>query len=76
MKTNITEQEDLPDEIDFSQGERAKFYRPNLQLKLPIYLDDEVQQYLLDLANKRNLQIADIANDLIRKATNLDAVVR
>jgi hypothetical protein len=32
-------------EIDFSQGERGKFYRPNLTLNLPVYFDEDIQQF-------------------------------
>ena len=31
--------DDMPAEIDFSGGERGKFYRPNAQLNLPAYSD-------------------------------------
>jgi hypothetical protein len=33
----------MPKEIDFSGGIRGKFYRPNARLRLPVYLDAEVQ---------------------------------
>jgi hypothetical protein len=31
----------LSAEIDFSQGQRGKFYRPATRLALPVYLDDQ-----------------------------------
>jgi hypothetical protein len=36
----------MRDEYDFSKGERGKFYKPDAQLNLPVYLDDEVRAYL------------------------------
>ena len=33
-------------EYDFRKGERGKFYRPNAELRLPIYLNADVQAYL------------------------------
>jgi hypothetical protein len=33
-------------EYDFGKGERGKFYRPNAELRLPIYLNADVQAYL------------------------------
>ena len=36
----------MPKEIDFSGGIRGKFYRPNAKLRLPVYLDADVQAYL------------------------------
>jgi len=68
-KSTILEEDDddLPDEVDFSKGVRGKFYRPNAKLNLPIYLDERVQQFLATLAAKKGVQISDIANDLLKK---------
>jgi hypothetical protein len=54
-------------EIDFSSGSRGKFYRPNAQLNLPVYLDADVQAYLIALAARKGVQLSDIANDLLKK---------
>ena len=32
----------LKKEYDFSKGERGKFYRPDVRLNLPVYLDDDI----------------------------------
>lgn len=32
----------MKDEYDFSKGERGKFYRPEAELNLPMYLDADV----------------------------------
>lgn len=67
-KTTVFEDDDdLPNEMDFSNSIRGKFYRPNATLNLPIYLDEPVQQFLATLAAKKGVQISDIANDLLKK---------
>jgi hypothetical protein len=33
-------------EYDFSKGVRGKFYRPNVRLNLPIYLDDDIADFV------------------------------
>ena len=33
---------------DFSKGERGKFYRPDIQLNLPVYLEPDVRKYFPD----------------------------
>jgi hypothetical protein len=33
-------------EYDFTNGERGKFFRPDADMSLPIYLDSDVQSYL------------------------------
>jgi hypothetical protein len=35
-------------EYNFSKGERGKFYRPDIQLNLPVYLEPEVKLYFPD----------------------------
>jgi hypothetical protein len=35
-------------EYDFSKGERAKFYRPDAEINLPIYLEPDVRKYFHD----------------------------
>jgi len=35
-------------EYDFSKGERGKFYRPDIQLNLPVYLEPDVLKYFPD----------------------------
>ncbi|MFN7936404.1 MAG: hypothetical protein U0R19_23955 [Bryobacteraceae bacterium] len=45
-------------EYDFSKGERGRFYKENAEVRLPIYLDSEVQRYLLvNGMLKREIQI-------------------
>jgi hypothetical protein len=35
-------------EYDFSRGERGKFYRPDIQLNLPVYLEPDLRKYFPD----------------------------
>jgi hypothetical protein len=53
-------------EYDFSQGERGKFYTKDARFNLPVYLDDEVFEYLENLARKRKTDISTIVNQLLR----------
>ncbi len=57
----------MKQENDFSNAERGKFYRPNARLNLPIYLDDDVRDYLTNKAKSKNVELNDIVNDLLRK---------
>ena len=57
----------MPGEIDFSGGTRGKFYRPNLKLNLPVYLDAEVQAYLANIAARKGVPVSDLANDLLKR---------
>jgi hypothetical protein len=59
--------DDMPAEIDFSEGTRGKFYRPNAKLNLPVYLEAEVQDYLAQLAARKGMSLSDLTNDLLKK---------
>jgi hypothetical protein len=61
----------MPDEIDFSQGKRGKFYRPDMKLKLPVYLDEEIQTRLAHLASDKGVELSDLVNALLRKDIEL-----
>ncbi len=54
-------------EYDFSKGEKGKFYHPNAELFIPIYLDREVLNELKKIALKKNLEINTIVNQFLKK---------
>jgi len=57
----------MKQEYDFSSAERGKFYRPNVKLNLPVYLDEDVRDYLANKAKSKNVEVNEIVNDLLRK---------
>ena len=54
-------------EYDFSKGVRGKFYRPNIELNLPIYLEPDVAQFVRELAKAKNTAIETIVNHWLRQ---------
>lgn len=54
-------------EYDFWSAERGKFFRPEAVLRLPIYLDPEVQDYFAAKAQAKNIELDDLVNDLLKK---------
>jgi hypothetical protein len=69
MNDNLDEE--MPDEIDFSEGVRGKFYRPDMKLALPVYLDKDVQSRLSNLATAKGVDISELVNDLLKKDLEL-----
>jgi hypothetical protein len=53
-------------EYDFSKGERGKFYRPDMKLNLPIYLDEEVSAFVDKIASKKKIDRSSVVNELLR----------
>ncbi len=54
-------------EYDFSKGERGKFYHPNAEFYIPIYLEREILDELERIALKKNLEINTIVNQFLKK---------
>ena len=57
--------------IDFSKGERGKFYSPDAVFSTPIHLEPEVELFLRDLATAENMNVSDIVNLLLKKNIEL-----
>ncbi|MCX5906903.1 MAG: hypothetical protein NTY64_06890 [Deltaproteobacteria bacterium] len=53
-------------EYDFSRGQRGKFYRPNVRLNLPIYLDDDIAEFVQKYAKKKRVDAQTVVNKLLR----------
>ncbi len=63
-------------EYDFSKGERGKFYKTNLKLNLPIYLEPEVMTFVESIAKKKNSDLSTVVNNLIKTDKQLAEVIR
>jgi len=68
--------DDMPAEIDFSGGTRGKFYRPGAKVNLPVYLDEQIQIRLAELANAKGVDFSTLVNDLLRKDIELIEMAR
>ncbi|MBT4504411.1 MAG: hypothetical protein HOC74_42190 [Gemmatimonadetes bacterium] len=62
-------------QYDFSQGERGKFYRPDAELKIPVYLDAENLSFVERIAHKKNKNISTVVNELIRSDKQLAGLI-
>lgn len=63
-------------QYDFSKAVRGKFYRKNALLKLPVYLDKEVQTFVQNIANSKQSDIGTIVNEILRSDMRLADVIR
>ena len=44
----------MKEEYDFSKGERGKFFHNDIKLNLPVYLDDDVLEFVEKIAKRKN----------------------
>ena len=57
----------MKDEYDFSRGERGKFYSPDAEFEVPIYLDPEIAGYLNARAEAKGVEVEQLINDMLRR---------
>lgn len=63
-------------EYDFSKGERGKFYIPDIEINIPIYLDTEVFSFVSNIAREKNIDISTVVNKLIRTDMQISEVIK
>ena len=57
----------MKDNYDFSKGVRGKFYRKGATLRVPIYLEAQLQNRLERIAEEKGRELGDVVNDLLAK---------
>ena len=66
----------MKEEYDFSKGQRGKFFRENAKLNLPVYLDEEVQDYLQECARSKGVEVSELVNEMLRQDIRLIEAVK
>jgi hypothetical protein len=56
----------MKQEYDFSKGVRGKFYNPNTKLNIPIYLDNDVAEFISKYAEEKKLNADKVVNEWLR----------
>jgi hypothetical protein len=76
MKPINTRNEAMKQQYDFSKAIRGKFYRPNAVLKIPVYLDEEVQTFVQKIAASKQSDVGTVVNELLKSDMHLADVIR
>jgi len=61
----------MPDEIGFSHGVRGRFCQPDMELNLPVHIDEDEQNRLINLAKAKGVDLSDLVKDLLKKDLEL-----
>lgn len=65
----------MREEYDFSKGERGKFFNPDAELNLPIYLDKEIMTFIGKIAQKKGMDMSSIVNMLLRADISISKAI-
>jgi hypothetical protein len=63
-------------EYDFSNAERGKFYKNNLTLNLPVYLDKENKKYFEKVAKENKSDLSTVVNKILKENIKLAQVLK
>jgi len=61
----------MKEEYDFSKAERGRFYRSDIQLNIPVYLDQDIENWFAEKAKAKGVNLQSLVNDLLRKDSSL-----
>lgn len=61
----------MKDEYDFSKGQRGRFYRPDARLNIPVYLDQDIENWFAEKAKAKGVEVQQLVNELLRKDISL-----
>ena len=57
----------MRNKYDFSKGEQGKFYVPENEINIPIYLDSEIKEYYEEKAKEAKEDIEVLVNSILKK---------
>ena len=60
----------MKENYDLLKGERGKFYNPEATFRFPIYLEPDVEEFMIKSARAQNTDIQELINKLLR--TNIE----
>lgn len=61
---------------DFSKGERGKFYQPEAVFNFPVYLEPDVDDFLSELADKKQVDLQVLVNEWLRASIKLAQIAQ
>ena len=53
-------------EYDFTDAEQGRFYRPMEKLEIPIYVDNDIQNVIISVAEKNNKSVSELVTSLLK----------
>jgi hypothetical protein len=68
--------DEMREEYDFSKGERGKFYKPDAQFHIPVYLDETIMGALCEIAERKGRRVDDLLNEILKKELAIAETLR
>lgn len=62
----MSDNSEMKIEHDFSGAERGKFYRPDAEFQIPVYLESDSLAFVQEIARRKGTDISEVVNDLLK----------
>ena len=63
-------------EYNFSKGGKGKFYRPKVELNIPVYLDASAFTFVDKIAKRKNKDVSSVVNQIIHSDIQLSEFLK
>jgi hypothetical protein len=63
-------------EYDFSKAVKGKFFIPEKDIELPVYLDKENQAFFMNLSRSKKMAMSKLVNKVLSKDRELIDVIK
>jgi len=63
-------------QYDFSKGKRGRFYRPDAELNIPVYLEPDVAHAVRRQAREKDMNVGALVNQWLRKDIHSEVSAR
>jgi hypothetical protein len=67
----MSDNSEMKSEYDFSGAERGKFYRPDAEFRIPVYLESDSLAFVQEIARRKGIDISEVVNDLLKADRDL-----
>ena len=67
----MSDNSEMKSEYDFSGAERGKFYRPDAEFQIPVYLESDSFAFVQEIARRKGIDISEVVNDLSKADRDL-----
>jgi hypothetical protein len=67
----MSDNNEMKMEYDFSGAERGKFYRPDAEFQIPVYLETDSLVFVQEIARRKGTTVSQVVNDLLKADRDL-----
>ena len=77
MDNSLDEDDEMPDEIDFSKGVRGLHYIPaDAKVFVPASIEQSVWEYFSDRAKEKGVAVSDLLSEVLRRDIEISEALK